>query len=195
MKNLHQGLAVLAKWKEDLTELMKIEGRPLVEITMRASLNSMLPEELQQDIEKDNRYKTFAAAWKFVHEQIPIRRDWKKNQRRGKDDMDVDAAEAVEPQGHSDQPGEGQDIPAEECDLNTMKGSGKGQFQGYCGYCNAWGHKKAECRKKTADMAKGGGEQQESWKGGTGEQKGYGEWTQKGGTVGQRQKRRQEGLG
>ena len=186
MKNLHEGLAVLARWKEDLRELTKIQGQPLAEITMRTSMKSMLPEELQHDLEKDSRYKTFAASWKFVQEQIPIRRDWKKNQRRGKDDMDVDAAEAEEPNTLADQPGEGQDVPAEEGDLNSMKGSGKGQgqFQGYCGYCNLWGHKRADCRKKTADMAKGGGDQKGAWKGGKGEQKGYGDWSQKGGQWG-----------
>jgi len=70
-----------------------------------------------------------------------------------------------------------------------MKGGGKGQFQGYCGYCNAWGHKRSECRKKTYDMGKGGGDPKGSWKGGKGDGgKGFGEgkgfdaggWQQKG---------------
>ena len=25
------------------------------------------------------------------------------------------------------------------------------QFQGYCGYCDKWGHKRADCRRRIAD--------------------------------------------
>ena len=31
------------------------------------------------------------------------------------------------------------------------------QFQGYCGYCEKWGHKRAECRKRIADGKPTGG--------------------------------------
>ena len=98
MKSYQDGLAALAKWKEDVRELVKIEGRELAEITKRTSLKSMLPEELQHDLEKDRSLKTFDAAWKYALEQIPIRKEWKKSTRKGKDDMDVDAAEAEEPE-------------------------------------------------------------------------------------------------
>jgi hypothetical protein len=183
MKSYQDGLAALAKWKEDVRELVKIEGRELAEITKRTSLKSMLPEELQHDLEKDRSLKTFDAAWKYALEQIPIRKEWKKSTRKGKDDMDVDAAEAEEPE--YEHPG----AEGDDGDLNTMKGGGKGQFQGYCGYCNAWGHKRSECRKKTYDMGKGGGDPKKSWKGGKGDGgKGFGEgkgfdaggWQQKG---------------
>ena len=43
------------------------------------------------------------------------------------------------------------------CDepLDTFNGGGKGGgFQGYCGYCNAWAHKRADCKKRLADQAK-----------------------------------------
>ena len=33
----------------------------------------------------------------------------------------------------------------EEEDLDTLKGGGKGAFQGYCNYCGKWGHRKSEC--------------------------------------------------
>ena len=68
---------MIAKWKEYFKELTKIEDRPLAKITMRAGLRSMLFEDLQHDIEKDTRFKSFAAACKYAHEQIPIRKDWK----------------------------------------------------------------------------------------------------------------------
>ena len=31
------------------------------------------------------------------------------------------------------------------------------QFQGYCGYCERWGHKRADCRKRIADGKSKGG--------------------------------------
>ena len=31
------------------------------------------------------------------------------------------------------------------------------QFQGYCGYCDKWGQKRADCRKRTADAKSKGG--------------------------------------
>ena len=34
------------------------------------------------------------------------------------------------------------------------------QFQGYCGYCEKWGHKRADCRKRIADGESKGGAQQ-----------------------------------
>ena len=47
------------------------------------------------------------------------------------------------------------------------KGKGKGeqgkpiskpeQFQGYCGYCDKWGHKRVDCRKRIADAKSKGG--------------------------------------
>ena len=183
MKGYHEGLAVLAKWKEDLRELAKIEGQNLSGLTKRTALKSMLPEELQHDLEKDRSLKTFESAWKYAQEQIPIRKDWKKNMRRGKDDMDVDAAEAVEPETHydgGDGTGGGRGEAGEEGDLNTIKGAGKGQFQGYCGFCYGWGHKRADCRKRmAADSGKGKGDGSTgAWKGGKGDQKGS--WDQKG---------------
>ncbi len=38
----------------------------------------------------------------------------------------------------------------------AAKGGGE-QFQGVCNHCNTWGHKKQDCRKLTAEIAKNGG--------------------------------------
>jgi len=39
-------------------------------------------------------------------------------------------------------------------DHYTKPFNGKGApFQGYCGYCDGWGHKRAECRKRERDLA------------------------------------------
>ena len=47
---------------------------------------------------------------------------------------------------------------------NEQKGNGKGQgktkFKGTCNYCSKYGHKEADCRKKTADEKKGNSKQE-----------------------------------
>ena len=62
-----------------------------------------------------------------------------------------------------------------------MKGGtkGGGRFEGYCGYCSIYGHKRADCRKLTADKAAGKvGKGEEKGKGG----KGKNNWQSKGGS-------------
>ena len=97
----------------------------------------------------------------------------------GSNDMDVDLAENGE-QGADEPPG----FECPPCgDLDTLKGGGKGgQFQGYCAFCNTWGHKKADCRKYTAHLqALGkGGKKGEDGKG-KGNSGGSGGWQTKGG--------------
>ena len=50
--------------------------------------------------------------------------------------------------------------PCDEGELDTLKGGGKG-FQGYCNFCNKWGHRKSECRSFTAALGKSGGKGEE----------------------------------
>ena len=75
--------------------------------------------------------------------------------KRGKNDMDVDVAEKDAEKDYVCTPCTGQG--AEDDQLNTMKGGGgKGAsgapFQGKCGFCGAWGHKRSDCRKYTAHL-------------------------------------------
>ena len=97
-------------------------------------------------------------------EQAPLRRGWKIVPNAGKkaghgDPMDVDLAEKSEEQQQRESWG----MDCQPCtdELNTMKGGGKGAdgnqpFQGYCNYCWIRGHRRAECRKLTADLAQKG---------------------------------------
>ena len=134
--NYKVALAELTDWDADVKELAKLEGQALSALTKRTTLKNMIPEDLQHDLEKDRTLKSFEAAWSYVLEQVPLRKEWKfVKGKRGKDDMDVEAAEGDE--GAEDgircapcEPGAGQD----DGDLNTMKGS-SGAFQGYCSYC------------------------------------------------------------
>ena len=128
MKGYADGLAALAKWTEDVRELEKM-GQTVAEITKRTALKSILPVDLQHDMEKDSALKTFASSWKYALEQIPIRKEWK--QRRGKDDMDVDAAEAEEPEASAEYRDAQAPGDQEDPEANVMKGGGKGQFQGF----------------------------------------------------------------
>jgi hypothetical protein len=47
------------------------------------------------------------------------------------------------------------------------KGGGKngGTFDGYCNYCSGYGHRKSQCKKLDADLAKGGGKGKKGGKG------------------------------
>ena len=72
--------------------------------------------------------------------------------------MDIDAAEREERNQDGEDPGDCPICPTcPDASLHSLKGGGRqGTFQGYCGYCNLWGHKRADCRKRIADLAKGG---------------------------------------
>ena len=169
-------LEKLTAWDNDVKELAKLEGQGLSETTKRTVLKGMVPSDLVRDLERDRTLKTWQDAWRFVLEQVPLRKEW-KNKKKGVDDMDVDVAEEDKAE---------EDVvckPCEEGDLATLKGGGKGQFQGYCSYCWKWGHKKADCFRLTKDLGngKGKGDQKGAGKDGGKDQKGKGKGDQKGG--------------
>ena len=93
--------------------------------------------------------------------------------------MDIDAAET---EAHKES-----DLECPTCkgqDLDTLKGGGRVPFHGYCGFCNAWGHKRADCRRRAAELAKGGKGHDEKGKdakghdAGKGKGKGWQPWQQ-----------------
>ena len=180
------GMAQLAKWDNDMKELAKIEGQGISELTKRTTLKSMLPQDLLRDLERDRTLKPWGEAWKFVQEQIPLRKDWKLSaagKKLGANDMDVDLAEDAK----EAEAAEGTECqPCDGGDLDTLKGGGRtGPFQGYCSYCWAWGHMRKDCRKLDAAMAKGkghdGGKKGEGKdQKGKGKEKGGGGWQTKG---------------
>ena len=147
--------AQLTSWDTNLKELSKIESQDLSDLTKTTILIHMVPIDLSRAIEADKALKTFEEIWAYVMEQIEVRKHWAKNpKKKDPNGMDLDAAEAEEPAPKDyEEPG---CHPCSEGDLDTLKGAGKGQFQGYCGYCNIWGHKRVDCRKRQADIAKYG---------------------------------------
>ena len=151
----HEALSQLTEWDNALKELAKIEGQGLSELTKITTLTHMIPVDLQRAVESDKSIKSFSDTWNYVMEQIEVRKHWTRpSTKKDPNAMDLDAAEREEANQEGEEPG-----PCMPCDepLDTLKGGGKGGvFQGYCGYCNAWGHKRADCRKRLADLAKGG---------------------------------------
>ena len=180
-------LVMLHKWDADCKELKKLAQQELAELTKRATLKAMIPEDLKRDIEKDETLKPFAKSWEFVLKQVPLRKEWKVP-KKGSNDMDIGLAEKAEdPEGEGDQDA----MVCKPCDeeLYSLKGQGKGAsaapFQGYCSWCWGWGHKRVDCRKRLAAEAAGKGADP---KGGQmsaikGEEKGKSAWKgfQKGG--------------
>ena len=57
----------------------------------------MVPADLVRDLERDRTLKTWQDSWKFVLEQVPLRKEW-KSKKKGADDMDVDVAEEEKPE-------------------------------------------------------------------------------------------------
>ena len=127
-------VALLNAWDANVKELAKLEGQEISALTKRTTLKNMVPAELQRDLEKDKSLKSYAEAWKYVLEQVPLRKKWgsKTSGKRGKDDMDGDAAEqdaADNPEGPccASCDGSGGD------ELYTMKRQNS-SFIGYCPY-------------------------------------------------------------
>ena len=170
-------------WETNVKELVKIEGQQLSELTKITILTHMVPLDLSRDIEKDKALKTFRDIWTYVMEQIEVRRHWKAERKKDPNAMDIDAAEKDEPIPSDDNPMNCP--PCEGEDLDTLKGGGKGVFNRYCGYCQAWGHKRADCRKRAADIARYGkgkdGKGKDGGKDGDGGKgKGQGQWPNSG---------------
>ena len=69
-------LAMLEKWESQRLELEKLEEQSLSDLTKRTLLKKMLPPDLIRDVERDRSLKTWEEAWKFVLEQVPLRKEW-----------------------------------------------------------------------------------------------------------------------
>ena len=133
----------LIDWENDRQELEKLEGQGISDLTLRTILKGMIPPDLVRDLERDSGLKKWDAAWKFVLEQAPLRRDL--GLKMGKDGLD---AANLEGEKYEDPWAAGADgnwecPPCLDQEALTMKGGqkgGGGSFQGYCNHCGAWGH-------------------------------------------------------
>ena len=161
-------MAELNKWNLNSKELAKIEGQQIAGFTKYTTLKNMIPEDLARDLEKDGTMlNDFTKAWNYVIAQIPMRKDnplW-KSQKKKDNDMDIGLAERADgEQRDADEEPQCQPCPTEDGQLHSLKGQGKGVFQGYCGHCSIWGHKRADCRKRIAAEGKGKGDPKEAAK-------------------------------
>ena len=68
----------------------------MADYTKRTTLKKMLPADHVRDLERDKALKTYDAAFKFVIEQVPLRKDCKVL-KKSPNDMDVDVVEMVPP--------------------------------------------------------------------------------------------------
>ena len=118
-KDYKDGLAQLTRWESDCRVLEKLEGQPLSNLTKPTTLKSMLPADLLRNLERDRGLKTYAEAWEFILDQVPLRKDWRSSGNKGRDDMDVDAAEQEPPE---DCPVCERTSGGDDDKLNTMKG-------------------------------------------------------------------------
>ena len=160
-------LVQLTAWDTSLKELVKVEGQGLSELTKITTLSNMVPEDLMRDIDKDKNLTKFEDIWNYVTEQVEVRKHWSTQKKRDPNAMDVDMAEKDETD---------ENLECQPCDqeLDTLKGGGNQVF--YCGYCNIWGHKRAFCKKRQADLAKGGKGKDGKGKDGKGQEQGKGQW-------------------
>ena len=70
----------------------------------------------------------------------------KGGKNKGKGDSDMDTSWQAGTKGKASAKGKGR----------GMKGKGKSEpFQGYCGFCGAWGHKSSGCRKNPYNQTSG----------------------------------------
>ena len=91
------GKQMLENWEAKRKELEKIEGQALSDLTKRTTLKKMLPPDLLRDLERDRTLKDWDSAWKFVLEQIPLRKDWNKKQSGHAMDLDNLEKEGADP--------------------------------------------------------------------------------------------------
>lgn len=59
----------------------------------RTTLKGMTPADLMCDLGHDSAIKSWSAAWAFILEQLPLRKDPKPVEKKGVSDMDEDLAE------------------------------------------------------------------------------------------------------
>ena len=147
-------------WEGDLEELEREDKIVLPDMTRKLTLIGMMPAHIQKDIEDHAAKEEYAGVYKHIYGKLNT---YKKNEGEAKgkkkdaDAMDVDALNA----GEAD---EGEEEGCKGCDDGELhawekgKGKGKSQFQGYCNFCGAWGHRKSECNKFTDELRRKGRE-------------------------------------
>ena len=105
----------LTAWDTTLKQLKKVEGQELSDLTKITTLANMVPEDLSQDIDKDESLTTFEEIWKYVIKQVEVRKHWGKKNKKDPNAMDVDAMEKENEEQEKD-------LECQPCDeLDTLK--------------------------------------------------------------------------
>ena len=94
-KSYIDAMMCIEKWEADRRELEKHEGRDLTCQVKRGILKTIMPLELQKDIERDMTLTTFEKVLEYCSKQIPVRKERLTTTKKSSDDMDVDALDAV----------------------------------------------------------------------------------------------------
>ena len=97
--------------EQDHHELIKMEAQHLSGFTKDGG--EVHPTAMMREIEKGSRDKKFTDAWTLV-----VKREW-HNVKKSDDDMDADVTEG-----------------SKLNDFDSLKGEGKGVFQGYWSHCS-----------------------------------------------------------
>lgn len=87
VKKYQEVISALDSWEINKRELERHEGKTLMDSAAIFALKSIVPEELEKDIERSNTLRTFEEVKLYVLEQVTMRRDTKA---RGPVPMEVD---------------------------------------------------------------------------------------------------------
>ena len=191
--------AALEDWEYALSVYERVEGHELSEQAKIFSIKRVVPEELQDDVNRLNNLDSFAKVKGYILEQVLVRRDTGRNTSNGPVGMDVDLMQkmiaTLQDQGQEESSwkdeekteNKEEESECRECGdgtpegvlnqlLSMVKGKGKTggkaeKFEGYCSKCHKWGHMARNC---WTGQGKGKGKGNDKGKGQNSWDKSYG---------------------
>ena len=165
-KNMGAVSTSLNKWETQYRDYLIRSGAELTDDFKILALRALVPTELDDNLVRMSMHtKGFQALKVYLEEQVQHYRASLPQK------MDITPLEDPYPYYEEFAPTDGEDLPLDYFtkgqkgkgkgkgkgkDGKGEKGKGKGKggkgptepFQGYCGYCWNWGHKKADCRTR-----------------------------------------------
>ena len=170
----------LNRWEKTISLYRTASGEDISNGILAATVLEHSPESYQNILKQVpfNVRASYSAIREWLREYAKTLRRYDgtsgssgvQPQSTGLVPMEVDQTRAVS--GFSSRT-DGRGKSKGKCKSKDGKGKGKGkkgdkgkdqkpqakteQFQGYCGYCEKWGHKRAECRKRFSDGKSKGG--------------------------------------
>ena len=170
VKSLGDVSVAINRWEVHLRDYMTRTGKDIDESLKICAIRAIVPKDVDDYLLKMSMHtKGYLALRSYLEEQVQHHR---ANGPRGMD-LNPLAGDAGDPYSYEEYPvADGDDMPLDYFtkgqkgqkgkgkgkgkDGKGEKGKGKGKggkgptepFQGYCGYCWNWGHKKADCRTR-----------------------------------------------